>query len=154
MTFREIIQGSGEQEEELALRRELLRLPLGLDLLPEELAAESSELHFGLFEDSGRLAGCAVARLLDPGEARIRQMAVRPEHQGKGHGARLLQAIEGLLAVRGIVRIHLHARAAAEGFYRKHGYEPAGGAFIEVGIPHVRMEKELDGPERDPGAAR
>jgi len=39
-------------------------------------------MHFGLFDQGGSLAACAIAVALSPAEAKIRQMAVSLEHQG------------------------------------------------------------------------
>ena len=46
-------------------------------------------------------------------------------------------------------RLRLHARGTAVGFYLKCGYRTVGAEFLEQGIPHIRMEKEL-GPRGSP----
>ena len=37
----------------------------------------------------------------------------------------------------------LHAQTQAQGFYAANGYEPEGELFMEAGIEHVRMSKDL-----------
>jgi len=37
----------------------------------------------------------------------------------------------------------LHVRESAASFYEKAGYKIIGHTFMEVTIPHVRMEKHL-----------
>lgn len=145
MTFREIVHGSDEYRRECDLRQEVLRQPLGLNLFDEDLDAEATQMHFGLFE-AGVLLACVVAVPVSPGEARLRQMAVRPDMQGRGHGRRLIEHIEVELAARGHVTASLHARVSVVDFYRKLGFQSVGGEFLEVGIPHVKMFKTLAKP--------
>ena len=140
MTFLEIPYGSESYQAEYALRHEVLRVPIGLSLHDENLSHERDQLHFGLFED-GKLVACVIAVLLLPNEAKIRQMAVSPEHQGQGCGRRIIEDLEQHLASRGVTHFSMHARMSAVGFYEKLGYTRIGKEFPEVGIPHIRMEK-------------
>lgn len=150
MIFREIAFESEDYRQECVLRNLVLRIPLGLSLYDEDLGLEKTQLHFGLFDDSGRLVGCVVAVPLSPCEAKIRQMAVGPDCQGKGNGRSMIYRIEDHLERRGFTRLCLHARTTAVGFYEKMCYKKTGAEFVEVGIPHVRMEKILaQSPRRD-----
>jgi ribosomal protein S18 acetylase RimI-like enzyme len=119
----------------------VLRLPLALDLTAEEVAQETDQLHFVAFE-GGEVVGCA---LLKPshGEAKMRQVAVRPELQGQGIGRILVQAFEAEAQARGYPSIVLNARETAVPFYERLGYEVFGEAFEEVTIPHRSLRKHL-----------
>jgi predicted GNAT family N-acyltransferase len=143
MTFRQIAFGSAEYQQECALRQEILRKPLGLNLYDEDLERERDQRHFGLFDAAGTLVACAVAAPLSARQARIRQMAVARRCQGQGQGRRILAEVERRLAGDGFIHLVLHARASAIGFYEKQGYAAAGEQFVEVTIPHVKMEKRL-----------
>ena len=144
MTFLEIEFGSDEYRTECKLRNEVLRLPIGLNLFDEDLSLESQQQHFGLFDESGNLVACAIAVVFSANEAKIRQMAVATEHQGKGCGNSIIHSIEAKLVQQGITYLHLHARLTAVRFYEKLGYVRVGQEFVEVGIPHVKMEKSLN----------
>ena len=143
MHVREFAFASDDYRAACALRQAVLRAPLGLDLRDEDLSAERAQHHFGLFDEAGVLVACAIAQPLSPTETKIRQMAVRPSHQGQGCGRRLLEGVEAQLAERGCTRLVLHARLSAAGFYAKLGYGRTGDEFTEVGLPHIRMEKRL-----------
>jgi predicted GNAT family N-acyltransferase len=39
----------------------------------------------------------------------------------------------------------VHARDVAVGFYERLGYQSVGEPFVEIGLPHQTMEKELAG---------
>ena len=143
MQLREIPYGTEDYERERRLREEVLRSPLGLSLRDEDVAGEEDQWHFGLFDPGGELLACVLAVPLVPTEARIRQMAVSPAHQGNGLGRRLLREVEGRLRARGFRRLELSARTSATGFYEKLGYGAVGGEYVSQTIPHVRMVKDL-----------
>lgn len=125
------------------LRNRVLRLPLGLDLYQEDLAAEAMQSHFGLYDEGGHLLACVSVIPISAREARIRQMAVQPELQGKGYGRSLMQRLENHLIEQGVTRLELHARVTAIGFYASLGYVSVGQRYAEVGIPHQSMVKEF-----------
>ncbi|MFN4080100.1 MAG: GNAT family N-acetyltransferase, partial [Saprospiraceae bacterium] len=79
----------------------------------------------------------------NPEVFKMRQVAVAPEAQGKGVGAKLVSASEQLARQLGARRIALHARETAVPFYLKLNYQIEGEPFEEVGIPHRYMVKEL-----------
>lgn len=148
MTFHEIRFGSAQYESECSLRDEILRRPLGLSLYDEDLDREEGQWHFGLFDAQDRLCGCVVVVPMGNGQAKLRQMTVTPDCRGRGLGARIIAELERELVSRGVRHIHLHARVSAVGFYEKQGYTTTRGEFVEVTIPHVRMDKEI-GPRND-----
>lgn len=82
-----------------------------------------------------------TGRLLPDGH--IGRMAVLRESRGKGVGARLLDALIERARARGISRVALNAQAHAAPFYARFGFLVAGEAFMEAGIPHFAMEREL-----------
>ena len=84
-----IEHGSGEYEETVALRDEVLRKPLGLSYDPSELAGEKDSFHFALREGT-ELVACLVLKPLDERCIKMRQLAVRENAQGKGFGHELV----------------------------------------------------------------
>ncbi len=142
MKWVEIRWQSKLYQHEIALRDELLRAPLGLTFTPEDLQAEQNQLHFGVtLED--RLMGCLVVVPLGSGQAKIRQMCVDDACQRQGLGSFLMIGTESELIARRYKSIELNARDLATRFYEKLGYQKEGEEFIEVGIPHARMVKQL-----------
>ncbi|MCX7891812.1 MAG: GNAT family N-acetyltransferase [Burkholderiales bacterium] len=89
-------------------------------------------------------AGGAVigtGRLLPDG--RIGRMAVLAEWRGLGVGAAILAALVARALERDMRRVTLHAQTHAAGFYAKLGFTTIGETFMEAGIPHVAMAREL-----------
>jgi len=143
MMVQEITFASDDYRLACDLRQEVLRAPLGLNLYTEDLNLERVQIHYGLFDESRQLLACVVAVPVSGAEAKLRQMAVRPSLQGKGYGRTLLQGAEQVLARRGFEHLLLHARMTAVEFYERLGYVKTGPEFIEVGIPHVLMERKI-----------
>ena len=137
-----IEHGSGEYEEAIALRYQVLRKPLGLSYDPTELAGENESFHLAL-RDGVELVACLVLKPLDERCIKMRQLAVRESSQGKGFGRELVKYAHSFARERGYAEIVLHARETARGFYDKLGYEAERNSFLEVGLPHVFMRKRL-----------
>lgn len=102
--------------------------------------------HFLAINEAGQALGCA--RLLPSGQ--IGRMAVLPEYRGRGLGQRLLSEAVEEAKRQGMPSVHLHAQAHAVGFYRKAGFLPEGGEFLEAGIAHQAMALELPIPFEPP----
>lgn len=79
-------------------------------------------------------------------EHRIGRMAVLRDWRGRGVGDALLAALLEQARALGWGEIALHAQAAAEGFYARHGFVPLGPPFEEAGIAHQAMRRALRGP--------
>ncbi|MEO9930056.1 GNAT family N-acetyltransferase [Rhodopirellula bahusiensis] len=144
MEFLEIEWCTPLYQEALDLRHRVLREPLGLRLTAEELDGEYADLHFGLRNGTENLAAVLSAKLLTSSAVKLRQMAVDPDQQGEGLGAKLLVEVETALEQRGYTQFQLHARETAIGFYEKAGYTAVGETFTEISLPHRKMVKPHD----------
>lgn len=133
--------GSDEYGRAVQLRRDVLRLPLGLDFTDEELAAEWGQHHLVALLNGEVVACLALAQL--EAALKMRQVAVANEWQGSGFGRELVVESERFARAQGGERMVLHARAHVVTFYEKLGYQVQGEEFLEVGIPHWFMHKSL-----------
>lgn len=127
----------------VALRHEVLRVPLGLAFTVDQLASESGSQHLAAFDGEGRILGCLMLTPHEGGEVQMRQVAVKPEMQGTGLGRALVEEAERKARELGFTRMMLHARDVAIGFYARLGYAREGDLFKEVGIVHQQMAKRL-----------
>ena len=82
-----------------------------------------------------------TGRLLPDGH--IGRMAVLKAWRAQGVGALLLQALIGQARQRRHARVCLNAQTYAAGFYRRYGFEISGPEFMEAGIAHVPMQRDL-----------
>ena len=95
--------------------------------------------HAIAYDAGGRAVG--TGRLLPDGH--IGRMAVLREARGQGAGGRVLEALIERARERGVRRVALNAQTHAAPFYARFGFVVAGEAFMEAGIPHVAMERDL-----------
>jgi predicted GNAT family N-acyltransferase len=79
-------------------------------------------------------------------ERKIGRMAVLPEWRGRGVGDALLLALIEQAAQRRWPELQLHSQISALGFYVKHGFVPYGARFMEAGIEHQSMRRQIGGP--------
>jgi len=95
--------------------------------------------HALALDRDGQVVG--TGRLLPDGH--IGRMAVLPEWRGQGIGGRILASLIARAHERGMKRVVLNAQTHAVPFYARHGFAPFGDEFMEAGIPHVTMAREI-----------
>ena len=95
--------------------------------------------HFLATDEAGNAVG--TARLLDDGQ--IGRIAVLPAFRRRGLGRRLLTLAMDSARARGDRRVWLHAQIDAQDLYLQAGFRIVGERFIEAGIPHIGMERDL-----------
>lgn len=90
-------------------------------------------------EAAGQAIG--TGRLLPDGH--IGRIAVLKSWRGRGVGSALLELLLRVARERGIRRVRLNAQSRAVAFYRRHGFAEEGEEFIEAGIPHRSMWRDV-----------
>jgi predicted GNAT family N-acyltransferase len=142
IAIRQIQFGSDQYKQELDLRNKVLRIPLGLNLFDENLTKEADDVHLGAF-DGSRLVGVLILTPLNGNGVKMRQVGVDEAWRGKNIGAKLVVFAEDFARKLGRKKMVLNARTSVVGFYEKLGYEKSGKEFVEVTIPHQKMQKKL-----------
>jgi len=140
--FIKVSYGTTLYKKVVRLREQVLRTPLGLKFSDKDLETDKNEMIFVLTLDNQPVA-CVQARKLDSHTVKLRQMAVHPDFQALGLGKQLLSQTEKVLKTKNIKKIELNARKTGLKFYQKSGYDIYSDEFIEVGIPHFKMIKEI-----------
>jgi predicted GNAT family N-acyltransferase len=133
---------SADYEQELMLRQKILRTPLGLILDPEKLKLENHDFHLGAFHDQ-RLLGCLILSPDSNQILKMRQVAVDDTVQGMGIGKQMVLKSETFAREKNYIEIRLSARVTAIPFYETLGYTVYGDPFLEIGLPHRYMSKNL-----------
>lgn len=73
----------------------------------------------------------------------IGRMAVAPDVRGAGVGRALLDALVDRARASGLPAVELHAQLHAKDFYERAGFVPFGEVYLEAGIEHIGMRREL-----------
>ena len=132
------LAGPEDMDAVFALRHEVF--VIGQDV-PEEL--ERDELDAVSDHAVALVDGAVVGtgRLLPT--ATVGRMAVASSVRGQGIGAAVLGCLEERARERGYPHVELHAQVHAVGFYERYGYVPFTDVYLEAGIEHRSMRKEL-----------
>ncbi|OZI41385.1 GNAT family N-acetyltransferase [Bordetella genomosp. 5] len=110
--------------------------------VPPEIELDDDDavsVHAVAYDANDRVLG--TGRLLPDGH--IGRMAVRKIARGAGVGGQILDALIEQGHGDGHRMLVLHAQSHAKGFYEAHGFQADGDEFMEAGIPHVVMTREL-----------
>ncbi len=143
MLVKIIEKDSSDYFKALALRVAVLRKPLGLSYAQTDLNLEQDDIHF-VATDGQNITGCLLLRPVSKTIVKMRQVAVGFAYQKKGIGQKLVAASEAYARSRGFQKVELSARVDAVPFYDRLGYRLTGLTYIEVTLPHQKMEKSLD----------
>ena len=110
--------------------------------VPEEMewdGLDPSCIHVLAWNGSGEAIGTARLQMMGT----IGRMAVLDGWRGRGVGSALLQTLLDLALRQGLARVTLSAQAHAVGFYERAGFLAIGEPFMDAGIPHRKMTKDL-----------
>ncbi|MBM7708301.1 GNAT family N-acetyltransferase [Enterococcus lemanii] len=114
------------------------QVPIALEIDEQEAKA----IHFVLYENEEALA---TLRLLPLGnhEVKLQRMAVLPAHRQRHFGKDLIVAAQDFAKEQGFNKIKLGAQTTAIPFYEHLGFVPEGEEFLDAGIPHRAMSKNI-----------
>ncbi len=116
--------------------------------VPEEIEVDGYDTidgdctHFLALSDS---VPVGAFRCLNEGNGvmKLQRFCILRQFRGQGAGKIILKILESYCRSFGINRIEMDAKFDVAGFYEKCGYARMSDKFIEAGIPHVKMAKEL-----------
>jgi predicted GNAT family N-acyltransferase len=77
------------------------------------------------------------------GAAKLERICVLAPNRKYGLGMLLIRALEKIAQDKNIFKAILHSQTHAVRFYEKFGYRSASREFLEAGIPHIVMLKDL-----------
>jgi predicted GNAT family N-acyltransferase len=113
--------------------------PLDRDGLDERAS------HAVAFDESGRCVGTGRVVRVDTRLGHIGRQAVLPEQRRHGVGAAVLDALEHMARIQGLRELIVNSQLEARHFYEARGFVVEGESFLDQGIPHLRMRKQLAG---------
>lgn len=112
--------------------------------VPAELEIDEHEdaaIHF-IGYDNNDPVGASRIRYIE-GYGKLERICILKEYRGKQYGKKLINAMENKIKQQGYVKAKLNAQTHAEDFYCKLGYKTTSVPFMDAGIPHIEMIKQL-----------
>jgi predicted GNAT family N-acyltransferase len=86
--------------------------------------------------------GTGRIRFVD-GVGKLERICILEPYRKFGLGKIIIHELEKIAEEQGVSQVKLHGQTQAEGFYLKLGYQTSSDVFMEDGIPHIIMRKEL-----------
>ncbi|MBM7661153.1 putative GNAT family N-acyltransferase [Bacillus mesophilus] len=86
--------------------------------------------------------GTGRIRVVD-GLGKLERICILKPFRKFGLGKVIIKGLEAIAEEKGVSRVKLHGQTHAEGFYQKLGYRTSSDVFMEDGIPHIVMEKDI-----------
>jgi predicted GNAT family N-acyltransferase len=131
----------GELRQALALRDDVFCGEQGVSAAAERDGRDGEALHLVAVADGHVVGTCRL--LFRTRSAFLGRLAVERGARRRGIGAALLREAADRARAQGATRIGLHAQLDARDLYAAGGYVELGEPFVEEGIDHVTMEKQL-----------
>ncbi len=135
------VAGRREMSAVLELRHDVFCREQGVPEREEVDGRDRDGIHLVAVSGDQLLATC---RLLFVGPTvQFSRLAVRQSARRHRIATALLKLADVEARAGGARRMVLHAQTYARSLYESAGYEPRGRIFMEAGIEHIAMEKQL-----------
>ena len=135
----ELVDWAREEAVIRALRETVFVHEQGVSMELEWDGLDPLCAHVLAWNDRGQAIG--TARMQPNGT--IGRMAVLKAWRGRGVGRALLHTLLDLAAQQGLSQVTLSAQIHALGFYERAEFHAVGEPFMDAGIPHLKMVKNL-----------
>lgn len=105
---------------------------------------DPSSLSLVLYLDDEPLGTARIVKV-DPETYKLGRVAVRKKYRGQKVGTYLIKFMEVKARTMGCRKLITDAQLDKMGFYESVGFkeDPNGEVFLEEGVPHMRMSKEI-----------
>ncbi|WP_221563926.1 GNAT family N-acetyltransferase [Alkalihalobacillus sp. TS-13] len=138
----EVVKNDQQMEDAFSVRKKVFILEQKVTEEEEIDEFESESIHFVLYNDDHKTIGAARLRFVED-YGKVERVCVLKEYRGTGAGKQLMQGLERTAADKNCRKFVLYAQTHAENFYKSLGYHTYSDIFMDAGIPHVAMKKEI-----------
>lgn len=136
------VRDAADRESAFAIRRQVFIDEQAVPAAAEFDEHDTTAVHL-LARDGGRPVGTLRIRVPADRTVKIERVAVVADRRGTGVGRALLLAALDQARMRGAREARLHAQVQAQDFYARLGFRTVGGPFMEDGIRHVAMVRQI-----------
>jgi len=136
-----VVENQKELEEAFLVRKIVFVEEQNVPLEEEIDQFEDDATHFVIYHE-GSPVGAGRFRVVD-GYGKVERICVLKEARKTGAGKAIMKAIESFADTQGLHKLKLNAQTHAIPFYSGLGYEVVSEEFLDAGIPHKTMMKEV-----------
>ncbi|WP_068983432.1 MULTISPECIES: GNAT family N-acetyltransferase [Lysinibacillus] len=137
-----IVETTKEHDDAITVRKKVFVEEQGVPLHLECDAEDASATHFIMYEGNEPV-GAARLRSIENDAAKIERVCILQDQRGKNLGALIMKEMEKHAISIQMKKLKLHAQSYAIPFYEKLGYSVTSPEFMDAGIPHRAMEKNI-----------
>ncbi|KPN97485.1 GNAT family N-acetyltransferase [Lysinibacillus sp. ZYM-1] len=137
-----IVETKQEHDDAFAVRKKVFVEEQGVPLHLECDAEDATATHFIMYDDDEPV-GAARLRSIEDNTAKIERVCILQSQRGKKLGALIMKEMEKYAISIHMKTLKLHAQSHAIPFYEKLGYAVTSPEFMDAGIPHRAMEKQI-----------
>lgn len=144
-----LITNEQDLKKAFAIREQVFVNEQGVALEDEfdEFDALDSPCKHILVIYDGQAVGAGRIRFLQQ-TGKLERICILEPYRKLGIGRVIIRSLEEIAEGQGVAQVKLHGQTQAEGFYEKLGYQSSSAVFMEDGIPHVAMMKDLSHGKR------
>jgi predicted GNAT family N-acyltransferase len=135
------VENQNELEDAFTIRKIVFVNEQNVPIDEEIDQFEDEATHFVMYQE-GAPIGAGRFRVVD-GYGKVERICVLKEARKTGAGKTIMGAIESHAYNKGLKKLKLNAQTHAIPFYAGLGYEVVSEEFLDAGIPHKTMIKEV-----------
>ncbi len=137
-----LVASDSELREAFEVRKKVFVEEQGIAEYLEFDGNDRQALHMVVM-DGERVIGTARVLFMATNQAKLERMAILKPFRRKGIGRRLIYYLNEELSKRQVEQVVLHAQYSVVAFYKSCGFEESDSPFWEVGIKHIKMQRQL-----------
>ncbi|WP_040204570.1 GNAT family N-acetyltransferase [Neobacillus jeddahensis] len=138
-----VVENEKEREDAYTVRKIVFVEEQNVPLEEEIDQFEEEATHFVMYQDEIKKAVAAGRFRVVDGYGKVERICVLKEARKLGAGKAMMEAIEHYAQTQGLHKLKLNAQTHAIPFYSSLGYEVVSEEFLDAGIPHKTMLKEV-----------
>ena len=136
-----VVQTKEEKNQAFQIRTTVFVEEQKVSMKEEIDEFEDSAIHFLGYENNLPVAASRLRWLDDYGK--LERVCILKEHRGQSYGTDMINRMELEVTNKGYTKTKLNAQTRAVDFYKRLGYTVVSDEFLDAGIPHVTMTKQL-----------
>lgn len=142
MYFVQIVSNEKQLKDAFFVRKKVFVEEQGVPLSLEVDEYDETASHFVVYHQEQAI-GAGRIRETTPQVGKVERVCILPDYRGLHLGKQIMQALESHGIQLQFDKIVLNAQSHAIPFYESIGYHITSPEFLDAGIPHRAMEKNL-----------
>lgn len=137
-----LVTTEDDRNRAFSLRKEVFVKEQGVPLSLELDEHDETAIHF-IVNNGDQTIAAARLREIEPKVGKVERVCVLSDYRGKRLGVLIMDTVEKHANALDFKNLKLNAQSYAVPFYEKLNYSVTSPEFMDAGIPHRAMEKNI-----------